>query len=60
MGVEDHRGEEPEHCAICGEIFEDGITIWPYPDVRYPTSYAHPECVEGKRLGKHIPIDHGD
>ena len=42
-------------CAICGQEMATGITIWPYG-----YGFAHPECVQGKKLGKHIPIDHGD
>jgi len=43
------------NCEICGHELADGITIWPYEKGR-----AHPECVEGKRHGRFIPIDHGD
>jgi len=42
-------------CKICRNMFKPGITIWPYKD-----GWAHPECVEGERLHKFIPIDHGD
>jgi hypothetical protein len=42
-------------CQICGRKLARGITVW-----LYGKGYAHPECVEGKRTGRHIPIDHGD
>ena len=42
-------------CEICGQPLAHGITIWPHDD-----GYAHPECVQGKKRGVKIPIDHGD
>jgi hypothetical protein len=42
-------------CKICGQKFARGITLEYYED-----GFAHPECAEGKRTGRHIPIDHGD